>query len=201
MTRTTLMRHAGTASRSRAERYVRWPRTDRHGAPAPWRDHIRQRCARCPCLRPRSLPRRNRRYGRRQAARSCRSTLTASTTLRAHRMRDAAVSGCSPYAKATSAAQPRTPPYLASACRIASSTSARDGRELAEMALVNRASARAARRGSVPAWRRARWTVDSLMDALFIKRGCIQNCSDGKKQSSDIRAELDTVARAVQESG
>jgi hypothetical protein len=40
-----------------------------------------------------------------------------------------------------------------------------------------------------------------LMDALFIKRGCIQNCSDGKKQSSDIRAELDTVARAVQESG
>jgi hypothetical protein len=50
MTRSTLMRLAGTASRSRAERYVRRPRTDRHGATAPWRDHIRQRCARCPLL-------------------------------------------------------------------------------------------------------------------------------------------------------
>jgi hypothetical protein len=120
-------------------------------------------------------------------------------------MRDAAVSGWSPYAKATSAAHPRTPPYLASAYRIAISTSAAEGRELAEMALVNSASARAATSGSVLVWTRVPWTAcvpwtgGSLLDIIFITRGCIQNRPDGKDQPPDVNAELDAVASTVQE--
>src|SRR5829696_793149 len=59
-------------------------------------------------------------------------------------MRGAAVSGRSPYAPATSAAQPRVPPYLRTACLMAAATSTGVACEAAEMSLVNSASARAA---------------------------------------------------------
>jgi hypothetical protein len=69
--------------------------------------------------------------------------LTARTVCSAHVIRGAANSGCSPYDDATTATQPRVPPWARTIRRTAASISARVGTDSTDRSLTNSACARA----------------------------------------------------------